>query len=230
MSKQVLVVAEGRTEETFINQVLAPALEARDIYLRAMLVTTKKTGHRSAAELELPGRHFKGGILKYQMVRSDVVNVLRGPHLAAVTTMIDYYRLPLDFPGQAELKGLHTCYERVGRLEHAFQADINNSRFRPFLVLHEFEALLFADPPKIATAIQGQRSIGDRLEAVRNQFKSPEEINDGVDTHPAARILAQAKGYKKALHGPIIASRIGLETIRRECPHFGQWLMWLESL
>ena len=62
MSKQVLVVAEGRTEETFINQVLAPALEGRDLYLRAMLVTTKKTGHRSAAADAL----IQGGYMEFE--------------------------------------------------------------------------------------------------------------------------------------------------------------------
>ena len=229
MTKNVLVVAEGRTEETFINTVLAPALQARDIHLTPMLIITKKTAHRTAAELELPGSRFKGGIGTYQMVRRDVLNVLRAPHFVAVTTMFDYYRLPHDFPGQSDLTGLSNSYHRVSRLEQAFQADIAHSRFRPFLVLHEFEALLFSDPQQIATAIQRHPSIGDRFRAVRNQFNSPEEIDDGPDTHPAARILAQARGYKKTLHGPIIAKRIGLETIRNECPHFAEWLTWLES-
>ena len=36
--------------------------------------------------------------------------------------------------------------------------------------------------------------------------------------------------YRKALHGPIAAGRIGLERIRTECPHFGDWLQRMETL
>lgn len=230
MSKQVRVVVEGQTEETFVNVVLAPTLQLRDIYLQATLVTTKQLKSRSPGERRMPGRRFKGGVSKYQVVKRDVINALRGSHFVAVTTMIDYYRLPQDFPGQSTLRGTNNCYERVKRLEAAFGNDIDDLRFRPFLVLHEFEALLFADPDKIASAVEGQHSLSRRLWSARNRFHSPEEIDEGPDSHPAARILAVAPNYNKRLHGPIIAGRIGLEIIRRECPHFAEWFNWLESL
>jgi hypothetical protein len=230
MSKQVRVVVEGQTEETFVNNVLAPALQPRDIYLKATLVATKQLKNRSSEERGMPGRRFKGGVSKYQVVRRDVINALRGSHLAAVTTMIDYYRLPQDFPGQSTLHGANNCYERVRRLEEAFRDDIANLRFRPFFVLHEFEALLFSNPDEIASAIARHHSLSGQLRAARNQFNSPEEIDEGPDSHPAARILVVAPGYSKRLHGPIIAGRIGLEVIRRECPHFAEWFNWLESL
>jgi len=38
------------------------------------------------------------------------------------------------------------------------------------------------------------------------------------------------EGYRKVDDGVDIASEIGLETIRRECPHFNVWLAQLEAL
>jgi hypothetical protein len=35
--------------------------------------------------------------------------------------------------------------------------------------------------------------------------------------------------YKKTLHGPTTAARIGLEQIRKECPHFNDWIKKLEK-
>jgi len=39
-----------------------------------------------------------------------------------------------------------------------------------------------------------------------------------------------APGYQKRLYGPLIARRIGLDEIRRQCPHFAGWLGSLEGL
>lgn len=72
--------------------------------------------------------------------------------------------------------------------------------------------------------------ITGRLTAEAALFATPEEINEGADTHPAARILKHAPGYRKPLHGPLIANRIGLATIRSRCPHFDQWLTNLAEL
>ena len=38
------------------------------------------------------------------------------------------------------------------------------------------------------------------------------------------------RGYEKPLLGTLAALEIGLGTMRRECPHFGNWLDRLEQL
>lgn len=229
MIRRVNILVEGQTEETFVNTVLGPWLTSRELFLKAILVTTKPLGSRSQQERGQPGRQFKGGIAKYEAVKRDVVNTLRDKNLTAVSTMIDYYRLPSDFPGMANLTGA-TCYDRVHHLEAAFSTDITDYRFRPFFMLHEYEALLFSEPHEIVATLEASTSAGRRLTAVRQQFNSPEEIDDGPTTHPAARILDEFKGYRKAVDGALIAGRIGIERMRHECPHFAQWLSWLESL
>ena len=36
--------------------------------------------------------------------------------------------------------------------------------------------------------------------------------------------------YRKRLHGPLVAEDIGLATMRRQCPRFGDWMARLERL
>jgi len=58
---------------------------------------------------------------------------------------------------------------------------------------------------------------------------TPEEINDGPNTHPSAR-LKRLPGYKKAANGILVAEAIGLGKIRSECQHFNAWLSRIENL
>ncbi|MDY6784643.1 MAG: DUF4276 family protein [Cyanobacteriota bacterium] len=70
------------------------------------------------------------------------------------------------------------------------------------------------------------------LQAILNKYETPELINDGADSAPSKRIIAQFPEYKrgKANDGPQLAESIGLETIRSKCPHFNAWLSKLEAL
>ncbi len=216
--KRVLILVEGQTEETFVRDLLEPHLSRRGVFPVPILAKTKRTPS---------GQTFKGGIPSYQKVRRDLLRLLGDTGAILVTTMIDYYGLPEDFPGKDSLPG-GSPYERVAHLEKAFRDDIGHPRFLPFLVLHEFEALLFAQPQEIANQFPGHRGVQELLREVGSS--NPEEINDGPDTHPSARIRRYLRGYRKRHHGPLIAARIGLERIRSRCPHFDAWVRKLEGL
>ena len=143
--------------------------------------------------------------------------------------MIDFYGLPSDFPGLAELPQHANSLRKVGHLEKAWSLNLENRRFLPYLSLHEFEALLLAGPEELS-AVLGMGSAARKVLAGLFQDRAPEEINDGKDTHPAARILNLAPGFQKSLDGPVAAQRIGLEAMRRRCPHFDGWLAKLEEV
>ena len=96
--------------------------------------------------------------------------------------------------------------------------------------LGRVEALLFAEPQAIAGVLEVTPAKARSIAEVRAAFDSPEEIDEGPTTHPAARIAGLSKVYRKPLHGLLIAQRIGIAKMRQECPHFAQWLTWLESL
>jgi hypothetical protein len=65
--------------------------------------------------------------------------------------------------------------------------------------------------------------------AIRASVQNPEEINERPQFAPSKRIEALFPAYKKNLHGPATARRIGLDRIRTECPHFASWLIQLEA-
>jgi hypothetical protein len=217
---KVLVLVEGQTEETFVRDVLAKHLQAFGVYMIAVLVSTKRVKS---------GRKFKGGISQYGKVRHELSLLLRDRSAVAVTTMIDYYGLPRDFPGFQTLPMGSSCYQRVNHLERALAADLGDSRLLPYLSLHEFEALLFTSPPEIQSAFPDFRVAGP-LDAALRSAGSPEEINDGPDTHPSARLEKLLPTYQKPLHGPILAGRIGLEALCDRCSHFAAWVRSLEGL
>jgi hypothetical protein len=64
---------------------------------------------------------------------------------------------------------------------------------------------------------------------LRASVATPEEINERPKFAPSKRIADLFPGYKKTLHGPTTAARIGLDQIRKECPHFHNWMNKLEA-
>jgi len=76
-----------------------------------------------------------------------------------------------------------------------------------------------------------QKPIG-RLRTLSAMYESPELIDDGAETAPSKRIIAELPPYAglKATVAPDAVARIGLQRIRERCPHFGRWLASLESI
>ena len=213
---RIYLLVEGQTEEAFVNELLCPHYERLGIYLYPILVRTSP-GHR-------------GGVVSYVKIRPQICKLCKQDADAYVTTLFDLYALPQDFPGKASPAYPHAGNGRSKAefLETALAADIHQRNFIPNLMVHEFEALLFVQVEAFA-----QWTDDDHvLEPLRQVRKTtlPEDINDSPDTAPSKRILAAMAGYQKTVHGPLIACDIGLEAIRRECPHFAGWLQKIEAL
>ena len=215
-------VVEGQTEETFVNNVLAPELGPLNVVIDAHRVTTGR----------LKARAFRGGLVKYGHLRKDLDLWMRqDDHLDSwFTTMVDLYALPGDFPGLASCAQVRDPYGRVECLEEGFERDMAHRRFIPYIQLHEFEALLFAAPRKFEVAFPGAASKIDELVSIRGSFSTPEHIDDGFDSAPSKRILQIFPGYKKTVAGPEISAQIGMATLRRECPHFDGWMRRIEQV
>jgi hypothetical protein len=216
---KILVLVEGQTEETFVRDVLAPHLALCSKSIVATLVVTKKMKS---------GPSFKGGVLSYRQVKRDLTRLLGDSSVAQITTMLDYYALPNDFPGCSS-GGSSPPGVRVAQLEEAFRVDIADRRFVPYLSQHEFEALLFADPES-ARELYDDPATVDAMLAVRAEFGgNPELINSGPMTAPSKRMKALFDGYQKTVHGPLAAHAAGVHALRSNCPHFDQWLRALET-
>jgi len=95
--------------------------------------------------------------------------------------------------------------------------------------LHEFEALIFADPSKLVNEyIDNVHQIESLVQL--SQQMAPEMINENPNTSPSHRILDAIPAYDKLYAGSKITESIGLDTIRQRCPHFNKWITKLEGL
>lgn len=220
---RINVIAEGQTEETFVRDVLRMPMANCGMYLTVRCV---ETGRKH-------GRIHRGGLTNYRKARRDIQRWLLEDHTAYVTTMFDLYGLPSDFPNYALAKSTRALYDKVKQLETELAEDIQDPRFIPYIQLHEFEGLLFSEVQAIDAVLKvycGNLSQLSALQQIRSQVDTPEEIDDGQTTSPSKQLQSLYPGYDKVLHGSLMAQRIGLAIIRRECPHFDAWLSQLENV
>ena len=218
------IIAEGQTEQKFVKHVLEPHLAEKDVYVDARCVLTSKD--KRAAKV------YRGGLLCYQKAKLDIQAWLKqdSDGECRFTTMFDLYALPDDFPCYSEaLKLKDIPYRRVELLEKALQDDIGDRRFIPYIQLHEFEALILADPRKLDWEyLEHETSITAILNSVGRQ--NPELINDDPITAPSKRILNEIPEYDKVTAGVAVTEKIGLTILREKCSHFNEWVTQLESL
>jgi hypothetical protein len=215
--RRLLILVEGPTEERFVTLVLRDHLLARSVYATPRVLVTKRVDN---------GPNFKGGVTNWDQIKRDLRHLLGDTNAAGITMLIDYYGLPRDVPGMtSKRKGSREA--RVAHVENAIGEQFGDRRFRPFLMLHEFEALLFTDIKKWQHRFDDSAAIA-RLKSDVAGLK-PEEINETPEGAPSKRILRRLD-YQKPLHGPDAIKDIGLDAIRAACPHFAAWLAWAESL
>ncbi|MBN9391320.1 MAG: DUF4276 family protein [Chloroflexi bacterium] len=217
--KKVFILVEGQAEETFIKEVFNPYLLEKEILIIPIIVYTSRAANQKKA---------KGGGRSFGKIENDLSKLLRDTSVSAVTTMFDFYAIATDFPSYDELPA-GNCYTRVEFLEQAFARKINDSRFIPYIQLHEFEAMVFVAPEVVSNAFPGT-NVASNLEKIKSKYNSPEEIDEGSETAPSKRLIKLISSYSKTVDGPLLVLEIGIDRIRAECPHFDEWLTKLENL
>lgn len=221
MSKTVYLICEGSTERAFAQKVLFPHLISRNVLLVPACI-----GSAGSAQ--------GGHVTKERLFRDAKKFLSKNNHM--LTTMLDYYGLAGPWPCPDAL--VRTAHQKGRALEDAvtqlFEKETQGrfgGRFHPYFSMHEFEALLFASPSILARELDLEKK--DIL-AITSPFPSVEDINSGRETAPSKRLeaLYQEKGmrYNKVMQGPAVLELIGLDQLRKACPHFGSWVSWLESL
>lgn len=222
------VTAEGQTEERFVKRAITPHLGAYNISTSVRRVLTSK-------DKKLCKEHRGGfiGCQPYSTAKKDIEAWLKEDNNSdsRFTTMFDLYALPKGFPGYDDALRKIDKYERVKLLEKTLAEDIDDHRFLPYIQLHEFEALILADPQKLEWEyLEHKVAIDALISIVSREGGNPELINDRQDTCPSRRIIAEIPEYSKATSGPIVAEKIGIQKLREGCRHFGEWLTKLERL
>ena len=206
---RVGIVVEGRTELEFVRKPLA-----NHVVEHGVLVTPVLIGRRGRA----------GGNVTVERLAADLAALSHNHD--AVTTLVDFYgfrRRPTDDVEDLE-RQIDSAYDGMPH------AALPNDRVFSYVQRHEFEALLFSDVSAFARVLGIPRNAASALAGVRAQFASPEDINDSPDTAPSKRILGAFPDYNKVTDGSVVATEVGLEAMRRECPRFAAWLTRIESL
>ena len=184
------VIAEGQTEQGFVKNVLAPHLAKFSVFADARCVLTSKDSRLNKA--------YRGGMTSYLKAKQDIQDWLKEDKHpeCRFTTMFDLYALPDNFPGYTEAMGFCDPYERIRILEERLAEDTADRRFIPYIQLHEFEALILADPQQLGQEyLEHDSQIQNLVKMVSG--KNPELINDGPETAPSKRILREIPEYKK---------------------------------
>ena len=220
----VMVLVEGKAEKIFVTDLLAPELWVNMVFLDPVIVSKKGD---------------KGGDVKFERVKNDILTHLKQRSDTYVTTMVDYYGVK-EWPGVDNVPknvtpGMiadHVRKATMNKIENKefFPDDLQASRrFIPYMAVHEFEALLFSDSTILASELQVDKN---KVDAVLSKFKEPEAVNNSRETAPSKRLgdWLGVEEFPKTTLGIQIAKEIGLRKMREQCPVFNNWLSQLENL
>ncbi len=218
---EVIAIVEGKTEQVFIEKILAPYLGHKNIGIRATQVSK-------------PGQ--KGGDVRFSRVKRDLEGHLKQRADTYVTTFIDYYGTK-EWPGlelvppQALPQTIADCINNTTKSQvvSLFPEQQAERRFIPFVAVHEFEALLFSDVEVLAQQLGVEAS---EISTVILACGSPEAINNNPETAPSKRLDGWSANNKflKTTTGISVAEKIGIEKMREQCPLFNSWLATFEEI
>ena len=215
--KRLFIYVEGMTEEIFVDLLLRHHLHPHGVKVERPL--------RAKKDFDPDGP--RGGFTNWPAMEADLRDWFaeHSDPEACFTTLLDLYAMPAAVPGYRG-RAVATAPEDVTAIEAAIDMRMSEPRFSAYIQRHEFEALLLAYPPAFARISPGSALAVAVLEADLAGFSSPEEINHGRTTHPAARINEAIPDYDdlKASHAYWVASEVTLETMRARCPRFRAWL------
>lgn len=131
-----------------------------------------------------------------------------------------YYAMPSDTPGISD--ATPDIFERIGKIESIINEDIGERNCRFHFMLHEFEGILFSEPNTFHL-IANDGIVGE-IQRIRNDFETPEHINNSPETAPSKRLETLIPGYAKVKNGTQLSEAMGLGAIMAQCPHFKKWI------
>ena len=127
--QRLLVHVEGYAEAAFVDEVFSPYLLSR--------------GYESVKPRLLGNarlRRARGGIKPWVPVRKEIVNHLRQDAGLILTTMVDYYAMPRDWPGREAPGGAIEAPAMLDSLLNDVVKEMGSSfdrrRFVPYVAVH----------------------------------------------------------------------------------------------
>ena len=172
-------MTEGQSETNFVKKVMTPYFAGSCILIPITVIT--KTDHRH-------GKTYKGGVANYNQIRNTLIKTLASSSKSKnsfVTTMFDFYRLPADVPGVTEAEKINDPYRKVEFIEREIlkAESCNGDFFFPYIELHEFEAMLFADVERLEEAYFEYDLTHSHDNHVGGNDHLPEAVGQGLHHH-----------------------------------------------
>lgn len=218
--ENVFIITEGQAEEKFYKSVFAEYFKS-DYYFQVTCMPNKKNAY---------ARKNKGGTVTYDLCVKNVKRFLNGAtHCKMVFLIYDLYGIHESFYDGYE--GGNNTDSKVSFLIERLERDINNSKFKFILQVHEFEAYLFSNPIEIVKHFNKEEVLGQFNAILSNHGSDPEKINDSPETAPSKRIIDIFPQYEhgKTSDGIIIAKNIGIDMIRSKCKRFDDFCSLLKN-
>lgn len=185
--RNILILCEGQTEELFVNRILAPYFQTKNIFFKPVLL---------------------GGVSHYAGIKKDLERLGKNEQYDILTTMLDYYKLPQDVPG------VRSCIEsEPGKIAEYIEKSIYDDlkekvkieKFIPYIQMHEFEALLFSNVDCFDKCKGIKNKTILELKGEVSKFSTPEHVNNSEQTAPSKRIKRIFGAYQKTTDGMNVA-------------------------
>lgn len=223
------IIVEGQTEDLFVKETLTEYLAYKGYSVEPIIIITSKKH----------GKPNRGGFrrtLGYDYAANYIAKLIKEDLTAVYSSMFDFYAFPKDVGCYDEMLRINNIYQQADCLEQHILKDISGRvrkrmHFIPYIEMHEFEAMLFANPSAYQSYGVTKEQV-DAITEIKETFETPEHINNSYETAPSKRLMKIIDGYEnlKVTHGSIYAGMIGIECIRKECRHFDSWIVKLEEL
>ena len=163
LMRRIVFIVEGDTEILFVKKRIIPYLQEKcgyQISMNAQKITTNKK------------KNCKGGNVGIEYLRNEIRKIAASGD-TFITTLLDFFRLPNDFPNYT------TDKTKVTEIEQGLTATmtdiVSHNRFLPYIQLHEVEALMFIKVEGFELLIKEDRQRQE-LQNIIAQYPNPEDI------------------------------------------------------
>ncbi|MCC8408463.1 DUF4276 family protein [Mucilaginibacter sp. UR6-1] len=207
--KRLVFLVEGDTEIIFISQHVIP-------YLYSLGYKNPMTAQKIITNRQL---NKKGGNISFAYLKNDVGRVLAQGNVI-ITTFLDFFRLPNDFPGYVN------DVNRIAVIEDGLSDFFNNRNIIPYIQKHEMEALMYSGMDGFEIVVEDERKL-NQLQEIIDIYDNPEDINNSPQTAPSKR-LESIFNYDKVADGELILEALGINLIIDKCPRFAEWISKLQ--
>lgn len=204
--RRLVFIVEGDSEIRLVDKLIIPFLvgEGYNVVAHAQTITTNRKQHK------------KGGVSSYGLYRNEIERTLAQGNVL-VTTFVDYFKLPTDFPAYSGDS------LRISEIEQAILQDFNNNpNLIPYIQRHELEALMFSSMAGFDFVVDEALGL-DKIRAIHEQYDNPEDINEKPETAPSKR-MESCFNYDKTNDAELIFEMMDIQEIIQKCPRFATWL------